>query len=131
NGETLSGAFDLTNQYHTTVHPATAPLEPGNQLRLTLHDDALVGCFGVDQVAENQITSDTELNFYHHYRGTTLLDSNYNRIGLVTRAEPKKVVIDQLTPNTVSPGNKVWLANCWEGDRVTFKTVFSWSKNND
>ena len=129
--KSFSGIFHLTNPYHTTVHPATATPESDNQLRLRLHDDVLVGYFGVAEASENQVTSETELNFYHHYRGTTLLDSTYNRIGHVTRAEPKKVTIDQVPPKVLSKGNKVWLANCWEGDQVMFKTVFSWSKNDD
>ncbi len=124
----FSGVFHLTNPYRTTAHPATAIPERGNRLRLKLHDDVLVGYFGVANVAENQLTSDTELNFHHHYRGTALLDNAHRFIGHVIQSDKKKIVVDRLDSKSAVPGDKLWLADIWEGDQLAFKSVFSWSK---
>src|SRR5690606_3242525 len=117
-GTSFSGVFHLTNPYRTTVHPAMAIPEGGDRLRLKLRDDVLVGYLGVANVADHQITSDTELNFHHHYRGTALLDSAQMFIGHVIQSGQKKIIADRLDSKRVTPGDKLWLANIWEGDRV-------------
>lgn len=127
----FSGVFHITNPYRTTVHPATAVPGAGNTLRLKLHDDLLVGYFGAAKVSGEQITSDTELNFYHHYQGAALLDDTHAFLGQVVKADRKAVAVDRLGSARLTPGDKLWLANAWKGDRITFKTVFSWRVDNN
>ncbi|GGG85792.1 hypothetical protein GCM10007415_18980 [Parapedobacter pyrenivorans] len=127
----LSGVFHLTNAYRTTVHPATAVFESESIMRLKLKDDLLVGYFGVAGLDGKDITTDSELNFHQHYAGTAMLTETHEYIAQVVKADRKKVFTDQPDHAKLTKGDKVWLTNAWKGDRVTFKTVFSWRKEND
>ncbi|MEC3878311.1 heparinase II/III domain-containing protein [Parapedobacter sp. 10938] len=126
----FDGIYHFTNPYRTTVHPAHVADLTGKTLRLKLHDDILVGYFGVATVKDHSLTSDTELNFFHQYGGTTLLDANLNPIGQVVKAGRKHVELADGFSSPPDEADKVWIANIWKGDTVTFKTVFSWQTDD-
>lgn len=123
------GVFHFTNAYRTTAHPATVVASDAQTIRLQLHDDALVGYFGVAGINGRQIESDTELNFFHQYVGTTVLDATYNPVGQVEKAGRKSIVLAQDPVRPLQNKDKVWLANLGEGEAITLKTVFSWQRD--
>ncbi len=130
-GEGLAGAegvFHFTNPYRTTGHPATVAEAKGRTLRLQLHDDMLVGYFGIANTKDTHIQSDAELTFFNHYVGTTLLDAALSPIGQVSKTGRRHVDLAEAPSKPLNPHDKVWLANIGEGDTITFKSVFSWQR---
>lgn len=130
-GEGLAGSegvFHFTNPYRTTEHPATVAEAKGRTLRLQLHDDILVGYFGIANIKGTNIQSDAELTFFNHYVGSTLLDVALSPVGQVIKTGIKHVELIESPSKPLDQHNKVWLANIGEGDTITFKSVFSWER---
>ncbi|WP_257668336.1 heparinase II/III-family protein [Parapedobacter tibetensis] len=118
----------FTNGHRTTVHPASLQVAVDGQASLHTTDDLRMGYFGVAQVKGNALTTDTELNFYHHYRGSTLVNKDLEPVGMIVSAEKQKLTLDKDVSGKVRKADKLWVSDVGVGDKVTIKTVFSWSR---
>ena len=97
-------------------------------MELHTTDDLRIGYFGVADTDGTTVRTDTELNFHSHYRGATLLNKDFEPVGLIASAEPKRLVLKDKVPDSVKKTDKLWLSNIGAGDQVAIKAVFSWSR---
>ncbi len=120
----------FTNGYRTTAHPASLQVQSGGKMELYTTDDIRIGYFGVVQTEGNTLQTDTELNFHSHYQGATVLNKDFEPVGVIASAGPKQLVLKDKVSDSVKKADKLWLSNLGVGDQVTIKSVFSWSRKS-
>src|SRR5690606_30714799 len=75
----------FTNEFRTTVHPLANIKKQGEYLDIHTEDALLVGKIRLDEAKDKIIKTSTFLPFARLYNGITLLDKDFNSIGLLEK----------------------------------------------
>jgi hypothetical protein len=112
-----------------TAHTIKEAVLHGRDLTLSTQDDVLVGRLRVDAVEGKTVVTPTRLVFAPSYAGTTALDSNFNRIGLVQSADQDRIeLVFPPEQGAALVGSDIWLSSVGPGDRLDTPFVFAWQR---
>ncbi len=116
----------FSNPYGNNVHPVESANLSGNMLTVKVKDDLLVGKIPVRNAQHADVSTDIDMPFAPLYKGTTMLNADFSRIGTVARVTHNIITLSETPSNGVIKESDVWLSSVGEGDRVKINTCFSW-----
>jgi len=118
----------FTNLLRKTEHPVHSARMTGNILTLETEDDLLVGRVHTVRNSADSLVTDTNLPFAPLYAGATLLDAQFEPIGVLNSVSDNALKPIGHLKRIPEDGADVWISNIGVGDRLRINARFEWER---
>ncbi|SEJ03129.1 hypothetical protein SAMN05216327_105371 [Dyadobacter sp. SG02] len=118
----------FTNALRKTEHPVHLATIAANVLTLETKDDLLVGKVHTVHNSADSLVTDTNLPFAPLYTGVTLLDAQFEPIGVLKSVSDHALKPAGNLKRIPADGADVWISNIGVGDRMQIKARFEWER---
>ncbi|MBO9613100.1 MAG: heparinase II/III family protein [Dyadobacter sp.] len=118
----------FTSTLRQTEHPIQSAAISGNVLTLETADDILIGKVHTVRNSADSLVTDTNLPFAPLYAGATMLDGQFEPIGILGTVSGNALKPAGKSARVPADGADIWISNIGVGDRVQIKARFDWER---
>ncbi len=116
----------FANPYGQVTHPLTSTaLKESGELHLKIKDNLLTGKVRIESIEGDAALTRTILPFAATYRGTTLLDQDYQPVTTVKQVKGGKIIMNPEPKVKVNTPADCWISTIGIGDQMILKNSFS------
>ena len=121
----------FTNGRASNVHPVAKFIGSGKNFTLKTSDDLLLGKVRVKEVSAQSATTETKLPFAPLCAGTTILNLNFEHVTGLKYIDDRTLQWTGTPKISLKAGDDVFITDVAVGDKVVFKSNFSWESLTD